>query len=265
MAAYVVGDLTAQLSNSKVERVDRRLASIDVMRTVRMALYGLLWSGPAGHIFYGQLERAFAKQSAQAASTIAGKVMADQLFFAPLCTAVFFAWANVAVGNTANIQSDVAQKLPPSVKAAWALWVPAMTLNMAIVPPHMRILFINATTILWTNILSNMAGDSEPAVMPEEIDFSAGSVDKSASRSLPALVWRSVRRVSAPAEPPAFTSEWPFGKEGLACMRPSLPAAMSGSRLSLLFEEDGAADVVPDESDIFGGDSVADPLAIEVL
>ena len=57
MAAYAVGDLTAQIASSKAQRLDRRLAAIDVSRTTRMALYGLLWCGPACHAFYSHLDR----------------------------------------------------------------------------------------------------------------------------------------------------------------------------------------------------------------
>ena len=105
----------------------------------------------------------FEKHVRGAALSIAGKVGIDQLLYAPFSTAIFFAWANIAAGTAGNISNDLSSKLVPSVKAAWALWVPAMLVNMALIPPDMRILWISATAIVWTIVLSGMA--SEPEVV----------------------------------------------------------------------------------------------------
>ena len=107
-------------------------------------------------------------QNPTAVAAIAGKVGIDQFLFSPVSTAVFFAWANVASGTPGRTFNDLRDKFAPSVKAAWALWIPAMTINMALVPPPMRILWVNAMAIVWTNILSSMAGsapDATPAVV----------------------------------------------------------------------------------------------------
>jgi hypothetical protein len=57
MAAYAIGDLLSQVSGGKARSLHHKLTSIDLMRTARMALYGLLWCGPAGHSFYGYLDK----------------------------------------------------------------------------------------------------------------------------------------------------------------------------------------------------------------
>lgn len=124
---------------------------------------------PASHVarrftFRAWLQ-AFMPHNPTAVAAVAGKVGIDQLLFSPASTAVFFAWANVAAGTPGRTRGDLREKWAPSVKAAWALWVPAMTINMALVPPPMRILWINAMAIVWTNILSGMA-TSAPAATP---------------------------------------------------------------------------------------------------
>ena len=57
MAACGLGDCIAQISSSKAPTLDRRFACLDGLRTARMALFGLLWTGPSGHVFYGVLDQ----------------------------------------------------------------------------------------------------------------------------------------------------------------------------------------------------------------
>ena len=55
--AYAIGDLTAQVASKKAISLPRRIASVDTLRIVRAAIYGLLWCGPACHTFYSRLDQ----------------------------------------------------------------------------------------------------------------------------------------------------------------------------------------------------------------
>jgi hypothetical protein len=55
-AAFAVGDVMAQVC-TRPAKFDRLLASLDAMRTARLALFGLMWSGPTGHAFYSWLDK----------------------------------------------------------------------------------------------------------------------------------------------------------------------------------------------------------------
>ena len=169
------------------------------------------------------------------AMSIAGKVGLDQLLYAPISTAIFFAWANIASGTVGNTRADLAEKFAPSVKAAWALWVPAMTINMALVPPAMRILFINATAIVWTMVLSSMADsgaapDTEPVPLTDALGLAMASesvslleqpqeeLETAGGDGLVSAVWQKlIRGDSGPApqrkpvdvKPLAYRFEWP--------------------------------------------------------
>lgn len=101
---------------------------------------------------------------------IASKVGIDQLGFSPAATTAFFVWMNLSSGTINNLGADLSTKLAPTVQASWMMWVPAMTVNMSLIPAHMRILFINATAIVWTLILSNMAAGSSAATEPVRIE-----------------------------------------------------------------------------------------------
>lgn len=55
-AAFALGDTLAQLS-SKQGGLVRRVSELDVARSARMAGFGLLFAGPAGHNFYSWLDQ----------------------------------------------------------------------------------------------------------------------------------------------------------------------------------------------------------------
>lgn len=163
MAACGLGDCIAQVSSSKAPTLERRFASLDALRTARLALFGLLWTGPSGHVFYGVLDKIFKSQSVGRLAAIAGKVGVDQLVYSPICMMVFFTWVNVACLTPAKAPQEISQKLIPSITMSWMLWTPAMVVNMALVPANLRMLYINVVSLVWTNILSRISSDSTPS------------------------------------------------------------------------------------------------------
>eukprot|EP00892_Ulva_mutabilis_P011805 jgi/Ulvmu1/8998/UM005_0089.1 len=163
MAACGLGDCIAQISSSKAPTLERRFACLDALRTARLALFGLLWTGPSGHVFYGVLDKIFKSQSLGRLAVIAGKVGVDQLVYSPICMMVFFAWVNVACLTPGKAPEEISQKLVPSVTMGWLLWTPAMIVNMALVPANLRMLYINVVSLVWTNILSRISSDSPPS------------------------------------------------------------------------------------------------------
>lgn len=134
--------------------------------------------------------QAFSGRVMQPAAEIAAKVGIDQLGFSPAATAAFFGWMNLANGTMHNLGADLKTKLAPTIKASWMMWVPAMTVNMALIPAPMRILFINATAIVWTLILSSMASGSSTAVTdPVRLEESVynGAANADSAHVAPAL------------------------------------------------------------------------------
>lgn len=174
MAACGLGDCIAQISSSKAPTLERRFACLDALRTARLALFGLLWTGPSGHVFYGVLDKVrhppmgqvhslckmlqihqthkslqiFKSQSLGRLAVIAGKVGVDQLVYSPICMMVFFTWVNVACLTPGKARQEISQKLVPSVTMSWLLWTPAMIVNMALVPANLRMLYINVVSLV---------------------------------------------------------------------------------------------------------------------
>lgn len=185
MAACGLGDCIAQISTNKAPTLERRVAALDALRVARLAAFGLLWTGPSGHVFYGVLDKVstlfwcecrliyscvvlgvqalccdsfidesmssmqiFKSQSVGRLATIAGKVGVDQLVYSPICMMVFFTWVNVACLTPAKAPQEIAQKLVPSITMSWLLWTPAMVVNMALVPANLRMLYINVVSLV---------------------------------------------------------------------------------------------------------------------
>jgi hypothetical protein len=101
--------------------------------------------------------QAFLSKSVSGILSIAGKVGIDQLCYSPLCTMVFFTWCNAATFTPEKIPRDISQKLVSCTTASWSLWGPMMAINMALVPSQLRMLFINAISLVWTYKLSSMS------------------------------------------------------------------------------------------------------------
>lgn len=173
LAAFLIGDVSAQVASSRARRLEERLATIDAGRTLRMALFGLVWSGPAGHHFYKWLDKVLMPGNPTALAAVVGKVAVDQLIYSPVSTALFFTWLNLTSATPENIPVDLSEKLAPSVKTSWAFWVPTMAVNMSLIPVPMRILWINMMAIVWMNIFSTMASAPTPVELPTEVGLEA--------------------------------------------------------------------------------------------
>ena len=96
-----MGDLLAQQTTG---------LPFDVARNLRLATFGLVFGGPAGHLWHRALDSVFAvadggrgravgKTNARA---VLSKLACDQLLFAPLATALLFVFLKVAEGNPAE-------------------------------------------------------------------------------------------------------------------------------------------------------------------
>lgn len=70
--------------------------SFDLLRTLRMAAYGLLFLGSAQHIWFNFLARILPKRDI---FTTLKKLLVGQLTYAPFITAVFF-FSNAALQGT---------------------------------------------------------------------------------------------------------------------------------------------------------------------
>lgn len=142
---FATGDSIAQQAVEK-----RGLANHDLARTGRMALYGGVIFGPAATTWYKILQRNVNLRTNGA--TIAARVAADQLLFAPTFIGVFL--SSMAVLEGGSPSDKLAKSYVPALTANYMIWPLVQAVNFRFVPLHHRVLFVNVISIGWNCYLS---------------------------------------------------------------------------------------------------------------
>lgn len=146
LTGFTAGDILAQ---NFVEGGDK---PYDIMRTVRLGSFGFLIHGTTGHYFYGMLD---SKMPGTKPVTVATKVAIDQTIWNPIFGCMFFGYLNAMEGKSMDdYVNKIKQDLQTAVMGSWAVWVPAHTINFALIPPSQRLLYINTIQIGYNVFLS---------------------------------------------------------------------------------------------------------------
>lgn len=136
----ILGDALAQTTTG---------LPFDVARNLRLAAFGLVFGGPAGHAWHRALDARILPRAPTSLAAVAAKLAADQLLFAPVATALLFAFLKVAEGDPAAALPFVAANWWRTLKANWCLWPAANLVAFAAIPADLRILYANAVGVLW--------------------------------------------------------------------------------------------------------------------
>ncbi|CDR88416.1 related to glomerulosclerosis protein Mpv17 [Sporisorium scitamineum] len=144
---FATGDTIAQ------QLVEKRRSQHDIPRTLRLALYGGCVFSPLASLWFGKvLERV---QFSSKYANIATKVALDQGIASPAFVAMFFGVTTLMNGGgVEGAKKKVEDNWWSTLKTAWGLWIPVQALNMAVVPPNQRLLFVNVVSIFWNTFLS---------------------------------------------------------------------------------------------------------------
>lgn len=146
-----LSDVCAQLLSS--------FTSMNTSRLLRFALYGLCMTGPMGHFWFLALDRIV---TASGPAAVLKKVLLDQLLFAPVATALFFATMKFADGKSLkDISAFLKNNLPTTLLSSYKVWPIANVINFAFVPSAYRVVFTSAVSVVWISFLSLVAGPSE--------------------------------------------------------------------------------------------------------
>mmetsp|Transcript_2627 Transcript_2627/g.3977 ORF Transcript_2627/g.3977 Transcript_2627/m.3977 type:complete len:191 (+) Transcript_2627:3-575(+) len=149
------GDLICQyLSNNKKQK------NIDWLRTGRFFLMGVIWVAPVTHVWYGLVSTRLLPGPSTVA-IVSKRVLVDQFGFAPIFLPCFMGGLFLLEGRP-NIPQQVREMAPDAIVANWALWIPAMTVNFAIVPLKYQVLFGNVVALAWTVYLSYISAAPQP-------------------------------------------------------------------------------------------------------
>lgn len=135
-------------------------APFDVLRMLRLSMYGVLIDGPIGHYFYQFLDKNISPEDPKGTRAVVTKTAIDQLVWAPIMTVVFLAFLTTLEGHPDAIMSVLQAKVVPILIANFSLWPLVHLINFRYVPPEQRILFNNCVAVAWTTYLSLTCGAS---------------------------------------------------------------------------------------------------------
>lgn len=175
-AKAAVVDVAVQCFVERREVVDRR-------RTATFAIFGCLWMGGAQYFIYSRWMEAIVIPSS-AAATAAAKVCFDQLVYVPaLFLPVFFVVNQTMRGDPHPLQAARAQyerELWLTLKTTWPPSFAMQYVGFRFVPPHLRIPYVAACSLVSTTLLSVLRGyfsrgPREPEPEPEEPNPKAAS------------------------------------------------------------------------------------------
>jgi len=170
------GDL---ISQTMVEK--RKFNEVDLSRTLRFGLIGFGLIGPALFKWYGVLERRI--HFRHPGATAFGKMVTDQLLFAPVALYGFF-WANGKLSGLSNeeIKSNVRNSYFDVLIANYQLWPAVQMVNFWVIPLAHRILFVQTVALMWNTYLAWKLNTSSGGHDPTDTE-ALNVVDKSSVAS----------------------------------------------------------------------------------
>jgi len=113
---------------------------------------GSLMVAPCTHFWYGLLNaRLFPGPSTFA--TVSKRVIVDQFGFAVLFQPSFMGILWFLEGRK-DIPEQLVHVVPTVLVANWSLWIPAISINFAVVPLKFQVWFGNVVALLWNTYLS---------------------------------------------------------------------------------------------------------------
>ncbi|PWN50916.1 protein SYM1 [Violaceomyces palustris] len=154
---FATGDIIAQ------QAIEKKGKKHDFVRTARLTAYGGLIFSPIMAVWFGKvLERIPIKGRV---GSVAAKVALDQGLAAPNMVALFFAATTLMEGKgTKEVKEKLEANWWSTLKTSWMVWIPVQTINMALVPPTQRLLFVNVVSVFWNTFLSLVSGGTKGKV-----------------------------------------------------------------------------------------------------
>uniref|UniRef100_A0A0D3HUX1 Uncharacterized protein n=1 Tax=Oryza barthii TaxID=65489 RepID=A0A0D3HUX1_9ORYZ len=148
-AIFTVADLSSQMITLGPED------SLDLVRTLRMASYGLLISGPSLHIWFNFVSKLLPKQDVM---NTFKKMFLGQAVYGPIINSVFFSYNAGLQGETIpEIMARLKRDLIPTIKSGLIYWPLCDFITFKFIPVHLQPLVSNSFSFLWTIYITYMA------------------------------------------------------------------------------------------------------------
>ncbi|EIW69794.1 hypothetical protein TREMEDRAFT_29813 [Tremella mesenterica DSM 1558] len=159
-ALFATGDVIAQ------QIIEKKGDKHDFARTGRIVIWGGAFFAPAVTIWFRVLEKVPIKSKLPAAMT---KACLDQFIAAPTVLSTFFCVMTLMEGKSLDDAKKKWQdSFVPTLKTNWMVWIPVQFTNMVsnhkLVPPPLRLLFVNCVNVPWNTFLSLQASKGQPVL-----------------------------------------------------------------------------------------------------
>nr|GMD02683.1 PXMP2/4 family protein 4-like [Ipomoea batatas] len=152
---YTAADLSSQtLSGLSLEQYD-------LVRTLRMAGYGMVILGPSLHFWFNFVSMAFPKRDIRSTLT---KMALGQTVYGPIMTVVFFSVNAALQGeNGGEILARLKRDVIPTMKSGVMFWPMCDFITFRFIPVHLQPLVSNSFSYIWNVYLTYMASKEKVA------------------------------------------------------------------------------------------------------
>ncbi|KAK9056632.1 hypothetical protein SSX86_023994 [Deinandra increscens subsp. villosa] len=146
---YTAADLSSQtIAGSSRE-------PYDIVRTIRMAGYGMIILGPSLHYWFNFVSRLFPKRDLVATFK---KMFMGQAIFGPIMTVVFFSVnAGLQGESGSEIVARLKRDLIPTLINGVMYWPLCDFITFRFIPVHLQPLVSNGFSYIWTVYMTYMA------------------------------------------------------------------------------------------------------------
>jgi protein Mpv17 len=146
---YTAADLTSQTLSLQT------LDSYDLVRTLRMAGYGMIVLGPTLHFWFNFVSKVLPKTDLVATLK---KIIMGQTLFGPTMNVVFFSVNAALQGeNGSEIVARLKRDVIPTMIAGVMYWPLCDFVTFRFIPVHLQPLVSNSFSFLWTVYLTYIA------------------------------------------------------------------------------------------------------------
>lgn len=129
--------------------------SLDLVRTSRMAGYGLVILGPSQHLWFNFIAWCLPKRDL---ITTLKKLVIGQLVFGPFVTSVFYSFNAALQGESASeIAARLKRDVLPTLLNGLMFWPLCDFFTYKIIPVHLQPLMNSSFSYIWTIYLTYMA------------------------------------------------------------------------------------------------------------
>lgn len=157
-AIYTAADLTSQaitFAASDASEVVSDKLEFDKSRTLRMAGYGFIISGPTLHLWFNLLSKTLPKRDL---ISTAKKMVLGQTVFGPAITVVFFSLNACLQGESGSeIFARLKRDMIPTTINGLMFWPLCDFITYRYVPVHLQTLVSNSFAFIWSVYLTYMA------------------------------------------------------------------------------------------------------------